>query len=170
VSEIEFSRIQRVDTLPRDGLKLEIEANAQERAALARANGLPEIARLTAELTVKKWRGGARVEGVVSARLTQVCVVSLEPFEAEIEEPIEVKFLPPDGASASAEALGDADAPDELIDGKIDLGALAAEFLTLALDPYPRKPGAAFAPPSEDAARERPFDALRGLSQREEPD
>ena len=39
------------------------------------------------------------------------------------------------------------DAPDPIVDGKIDLGALAAEFLALGLDPYPRKPGVAFAPP-----------------------
>ena len=33
------------------------------------------------------------------------------------------------------------DAPDPIVDGKIDLGALAAEFMILGLDPYPRKPG-----------------------------
>ena len=30
---------------------------------------------------------------------------------------------------------------EPLIDGKVDLGALATEFLILGLDPYPRKPG-----------------------------
>ena len=34
--------------------------------------------------------------------------------------------------------------PIRVIDGKIDLGALAAEFFALGLDPYPRKPGAIF--------------------------
>jgi hypothetical protein len=38
--------------------------------------------------------------------------------------------------------LTDEDEPDPVIDGKIDLGALAAEFFALGLDPYPRKPGA----------------------------
>jgi uncharacterized metal-binding protein YceD (DUF177 family) len=170
MTEIEFSRVQRVDPLPRNGLTLEIEANPQERAALARLNNLPEIARLTARLSIGKWRRGVRVEGELSARLTQVCIVSLEPFEVEIEEPIDVKFLPAGGGPASPEALGDAEAPDEFVDGKIDLGALVAEFLTLALDPYPRKPGAALVVPSEDSGREKPFDALRALSDREEPD
>jgi uncharacterized metal-binding protein YceD (DUF177 family) len=170
MTEIVFSRVQRVDPLPRDGLTLEIEANSQERAALAKLNSVPEIARLTARLDIGKWRRGVRVEGALSARLTQVCVVSLEPFEVEIEEPIDVKFLPAHGGPASPEAMGDTDEPDELVDGKIDLGALVAEFLTLALDPYPRKPGAAFVAPSEDFGRERPLDALRALSDRDEPD
>jgi len=36
------------------------------------------------------------------------------------------------------------DPPDPIINGQIDLGALAAEFLVLNLDLYPRKPGATF--------------------------
>ena len=38
-------------------------------------------------------------------------------------------------------SIDDEDEPDPIIDGKIDLGALAAEFFALGLDPYPRKPG-----------------------------
>ena len=34
------------------------------------------------------------------------------------------------------------DEPDLVTDGEIDLGELAAETLVLAIDPYPRKPGA----------------------------
>ena len=77
-----------MDTLPRDGLIQKVEANAQERAALAKLNNLPEIASLTARLEIRKWRRGAKVEGELAARVTQTCVVTLEPFEAEIEEPI----------------------------------------------------------------------------------
>ena len=36
------------------------------------------------------------------------------------------------------------------MNGRIDLGQLAAEFLALGLDPYPRKPGVEFAPVVED--------------------
>ncbi len=34
------------------------------------------------------------------------------------------------------------------MNGRIDFGALTAEFLALGLDPYPRKPGVAFEPVS----------------------
>ena len=164
-----FSRPLRVDPLPRDGLTQTIEANAEERAALARLNNLPEIASLKARFKISKWRRGVEVEGEVSAKVTQTCVVTLEPFPAEVEEPVEIRFLPPEDGGVGPESL-DADAPDELADGKIDLGAIAAEFFSLALDPYPRKPDAAFEAPANAADTASPFERLRALSDREEPD
>ena len=56
--------------------------------------------------------------------------------------------------------MDDEDAPDPIVDGQIDLGALAAEFMLLGLDPYPRKPGVEFAPPSEQDAQDTPFARL----------
>jgi hypothetical protein len=53
--------------------------------------------------------------------------------------------------------------PEPLQDGAIDLGAVATEFLILAVDPYPRRPGAVFdAPPAGDPAA-HPFAALAAL-------
>lgn len=174
MTDIEFSRPVRVDPLPRGGLDHEIEANGQERAALAALNNLPAIQRLAARFHIVKWGRGIRVEGELSAKLTQTCVVSLEPFEAEIDEPIEVTYLPPDAKAPASSSEGHDieadDEPDTLIDGKIDLGALTSEFLTLALDPYPRKPGVAFEPPGEAPERNSPFGRLRVQSSRDEPD
>ena len=174
MSEIEFSRPVRVETLPRDGLIGTIEATPEERAALARLNGLPDIARLTARFRIAKWKRGVRVEGEVSARVTQTCVATLEPFEVEVEEPVEARFLPRDAKKPAPEPVldesADPDEPDELVDGRIDLGALASEFLTLALDPYPRKPGADFAPPAHLDDDGSPFSGLKPTSAREEPD
>lgn len=56
--------------------------------------------------------------------------------------------------------MADGDEPDPIIDGKVDLGVLAAEFFALGLDPYPRKPGASFKPPDEQRAKDSPFSAL----------
>jgi len=173
VNEIAFSRPLRVDPLPRAGLEKEIEATAAECERLAALNGLVAIPRLTARFRISKWRRGVHVEGELAARVTQTCVVSLEPFDADIEETIDVRFLPADAHKPHPESLAlspDDDEPDELIDGKIDLGALAAEFLALSLDPYPRKPGVAFEPPGQGEEPDSPFDRLRVLSDREEPD
>jgi len=49
---------------------------------------------------------------------------------------------------------------EPLLDGKVDLGALATEFLILGLDPYPRKPDAIFQPPADGQPDEGPFAAL----------
>jgi len=58
------------------------------------------------------------------------------------------------------EALGD-DPPDPLIGGAVDLGSVVSEHLTLALDPYPRKPGAQFVEPAAEDGVVSPFAQLR---------
>ena len=55
------------------------------------------------------------------------------------------------------------------MDGRIDLGALTAESLALALDPYPKKPGVEFEPPAVDGTSEgeSPFAVLSRLRERD---
>jgi uncharacterized metal-binding protein YceD (DUF177 family) len=165
-----FSRRVRVDALPADGLTQTIEASPDERAALAALNRLPAIASLTASFTLRRsGRGGARATGQVHAEVTQVCVVSLEPFAATVDEPVDVRFAPAEATEAARRVreddaetveVGGEDPPEPIVDGRIDLGALAAEFLALGLDPYPRKPGVAFDPPEPQRGEESPFAAL----------
>ena len=165
-----FSRIVRVDTLPKEGKTVALEATEAERNALATFLKLPSIEALCASLTLKRsTRGGVRVTGAIHVELTQTCVVSLEPFSGAIDEDIDVRFAPPaPAADPELSRAGDgelemseSDAPDPLIDGRIDLGALATEFVALGLDPYPRRPGVTFEPPSDGAGSVKPFSALR---------
>jgi uncharacterized protein DUF177 involved in 23S rRNA accumulation len=162
-----FSRVVRVDALPREGETVAVEASPAEREALAAFLGLPAIGVLTATLRlVPEGRGGARVTGAVHGECTQTCVVSLEPFPATVDEAVDVRFAPRAAASPGAPretqtaSLEEEDEPDPLIDGKIDLGALAAEFFALGLDPYPRKPGVIFDSPEEPRGTVSPFAAL----------
>jgi uncharacterized metal-binding protein YceD (DUF177 family) len=168
-----FSRPVRVDALSREGQVITIEATPAEREELASFYRLPAIAALTATFRVEPWgKGGARVTGAVHGELTQICIVSVEPFPATVDEDVDVRFAPPKAAdrkpSAEQEALtlslAEEDEPDPVIDGKIDLGALAAEFFALGLDPYPRKPGAIL---DEESANSEPTDSpFAGLAQR----
>lgn len=161
-----LSRVARVDALPHEGETVTIEATPAEREALASFFKLPAIAILTATLRVEPWgRGGARVTGAVRGELTQTCVVSLEPFPATVDEAVDVRFAPEAAVDSrlpikETVLLADEDEPDPLIDGKIDLGALAQEFFALGLDPYPRKPGVAFEQGAESAPADSPFSAL----------
>jgi hypothetical protein len=50
-----------------------------------------------------------------------------------------------------------------MVDGVVDLGAIATEFLILGIDPYPRKPGAVFEPPQSGDGEASPFAALAAL-------
>src|SRR5579864_2065514 len=90
-----FSRVARVDALPREGQSVSIEAAPAEREALASFLGLPAIAVLTATLRLEpQGRGGARVTGSIHGEFTQTCVVSLEPFQATVDEAVDVRFAP----------------------------------------------------------------------------
>jgi len=130
---------------------------------------VPAIASLAADLRVAPFgRDGLSVSGEIAARLTQTCVATLEDFESSVVAPVDIRFSP-DGVDPNAEIdlselvdVEGEDPPDLLVDGRIDLGAIIAEFLVLALDPYPRKPGAVFeaAEPEADAS---PFAALKAL-------
>jgi hypothetical protein len=187
--DAEFSRPLAAAEVPEEGLDVHVAARADECLALAAADGLTALTRLEADLRVRRESaGGLRVEGELRADLRQTCVVTLEEFDVTLVEPIDVAFTPeraprivtePSRRSRRADAVEEqssgshsvdleGDAPDPMIDGRIDLGAIVAEFLALALDPYPRKPGASFtAPdPADESAQVRsPFarlgDALR---------
>ncbi len=173
-----FSHPILVAEVPEGGTDVSIAADAETLRALASADNLPNIASLDAEFHIAR-RPGERfnVSGEMRAKVTQICVVSLEPFESEIIEPIDVDFAPPeeaaelaakwDAAHETAHLEPGEDPPDPIIDGQIDLGALAAEFLALGLDPYPRKPGVTFEPPSAgESAPETPFSVLKKLKER----
>jgi hypothetical protein len=157
----------RRDDVPENGLHLDLTADAATRAAIAALAGVEAVPRLGVTLDIA-WHGkGLRVDGEVSAAVEQICVVTVEPMTTEIREPIDVVFMPAAGAALRGVAeeeteidLTAADEPEELVDGVVDVGAAATEFLLLAIDPYPRKPGAVFeAPPSDDAGGQ-PFAAL----------
>jgi uncharacterized metal-binding protein YceD (DUF177 family) len=98
----------------------------------------------------------------------QTCVVTLEPLTSEVDEEIDAMFspdAPPVPEATSGDEDGPAeDPPEPIVNGAIDLGTLATEFLMLGLDPYPRKEGVVFEPliaPADPA--DHPFAALKAL-------
>ncbi|MBZ9673345.1 YceD family protein [Mesorhizobium sp. ES1-3] len=166
-----FANVAR---LPQKGLPVVIDADAAQRAALAEAHGLLSVEAYRAELLVASWkRNGVKVSGRVEADITQACIVTLDPVQAHIDEPVEALLLPEDsklgrqGFEGGGEILLDADGPDspETFSGDIiDVGALAEQFFGLAIDPYPRKPGASLGAGDDTGSAENEFQQkLRSL-------
>ena len=159
--------------IPDTGLHRDIEADGKAREAMAEAAGLREILSASASLDVTPKSGGrVHVTGRVRARIGQTCVVTLDPIENELDEPIDLVFAPPeqipdlsDLVDVAAEAETEIpDPPEPIINGVIDLGRLATDALFLAVDPYPRRPDAVFEPPVETAdPMDHPFAALKAL-------
>jgi Large ribosomal RNA subunit accumulation protein YceD len=164
----------RRDDVPETGLHLDLVADAATRTAVAGVAGVPGLPRLTATFEVARQGGGLKVTGEVAAAVEQTCVVTLEPMTSEVREPIDLAFVPPraddradDRADLAEEDLdpGAADESEPLVDGVADLGVVATEFLLLAIDPYPRKPGVEFEPPQTEDSGGHPFAALAALKQ-----
>jgi hypothetical protein len=156
-----------IEDIPETGRHFHLVADEATRASLAEAAGLRALPCLEATFEVSRHgRNGLHVAGEVSATVGQTCVVTLDPVDSEVRETIELLFLPPRAEDAVADATVDLDAeepPERLDDGAVDLGAVAAEFLMLGIDPYPRKPGAVFRAPQTGEAPNRPFAALAAL-------
>ncbi len=176
----EFSRLVPVDRLGEAEITEQISAEPGERAALARRFGLLSLDRLSATLRLE--RAGARnlvrVAGRLAAEVTQACVVTLEPVSARLEKDFTLLYdLDAAAAQGEAEAGGarevvvepEAEEPPEPVGPHgIDLGEAVAQQLAIALDPYPRAPGATL--PEEPRAgaggaraAEGPFAALESL-------
>lgn len=145
----EFSRPLQTDRVPKAGSTEKLAADPRELQALAKRMKIPAIHSLTAEIRATPWRGGGiKLEGHLTADIEQVSVISLEAFRETVSIPVARYFLPP-GAVVENEGEDDA---DPIQGGIIDLGEVVAETLALDLDPYPRKPGEAFAEHVEDDA------------------
>lgn len=149
----EFSRPVDVSRMGRLAHRMEIKANAEERAALAERFDLVELPELAAELELKK-RGDATGAVVVEltgrwrARVVQRCVVTLEPVPAELADEVRLFFggAPEKGDPrpvAGADPLDDEGWPEPIENGAIDVGEAVAQLMGVALDPYPRAPGVA---------------------------
>jgi uncharacterized metal-binding protein YceD (DUF177 family) len=171
----EFSRVLLVDRNVPPQQDFRIEANPQERAALTKRFALVALDALSAEGTLETLDNGRRavLRVHLTAKVTQSCIVTLEPVAAEIDEEFTLEYDADADPAALDEPevpedieafLAEPDPPDPLVDGAVDVGEAVAEHLALALDPYPRAPGVAFeGSTAPDLLEESPFKALSGL-------
>lgn len=159
--------------VPDTGLHRELDADEAIRKAIAEDADLREVLSAHASLDVKPMSGGRfHVLGTVRARVGQTCVVTLDPIENDIDEPVDLIFAPPEQIPQLASLVDDdgesdaetPDPPEPIVNGVIDLGRVATDALLLAVDPYPRKADAVFdheiTPPDPE---DHPFAALKAL-------
>jgi hypothetical protein len=189
--DLEFSFPVDVTSLPPTGRHYAIKADDAARARVAVRLGLQDVAALTASFDLIPRAGGlVKVTGIVEATVTQTCVVTLAPLPASVKEEVEVAyttFAPKPAAKAASKSkagkaeedeeedllsLGEEDPPQEALDGQIDLGELAVEYMALGLEPYPKAPGASFEAASwtgkgEKSEPESPFAVLAQLKKKD---
>jgi len=182
-SVMEFALVYPVDvrSVPLEGFDLALKADEKERCRLAADHGLLTVDEFLADFHLCPWKErGVRVQGHIKAMITQKCVITAEPVEKRINRFIDVVYMPRDSRLAKFPEcentqglfldVDELDAPEIFEGNKIDIGAIAEEFLELAIDPYPRKPGASFEmfadKPEGDRGKEEirsPFSILEHL-------
>lgn len=158
-----------------------ISADKADLERLGAQWGVLAVRAFEAEIAVGRWkRDGVRLKGRVRATIEQHCVVSLDPVEQTIDEDFEAVFLPENSRLAKRIVDGNGemfldpegpDIPDTFSGDTIDVGAAAAEFAALAIDPYPRKSDLEYADRIEsDETMDKkpsPFAVLQGLKRDE---
>jgi uncharacterized metal-binding protein YceD (DUF177 family) len=169
-----LSRPVKVDQI-RDDASGSIEATRSEMEEIAELLDLRGLEGLA--MTYRLARAGAgrfHLGGELTAKVTQTCVVSLEPVESQLAVPVEAEFWPSEMIAASEDgedehgSTAPSEWPEPIIDGRIDLGPILYETLATSLDPYPKKEGVSFewsegpeTPAPE--AKTSPFAALEAL-------
>ncbi len=152
--------------------------------ALCKRLGIHSIESLKADfvLTRNPVTKIIQVKGELRADLCQYCVVTIQPVLEHIEDSFEAWLAEPNNSVSFAKAkrermspqelieqpmLDEYDDPELIVDGKIDLGELATQHLSLSLNPYPRKEGAALKgddnalEDEEEGMYNNPFAALK---------
>jgi uncharacterized metal-binding protein YceD (DUF177 family) len=174
----EFTEVIEVDEIPSKGLQMHLKADKDQRAALAQRFDILAVDSLSADCRLTMLAGGPMVQmqGTILAVVQQSCVVTQTPLTQSLRVPISLEFAPASMVDENVElTLEDADPPDVILDGKIDVGDAVAQQLALALDPYPRQEGVDLdlvldeLPAGRKALldrseKENPFAALAGLS------
>lgn len=162
----------RLDSLPATGRSLTVVATKEQRTAIAARLGILSLEALGAELLARPFKGGIEVTGTLIADVTQECVVTFEPVPEHIEEKLFRLFLhgapektePLPGAEIYVDLDGE-DLPDHFEGPEAEFSEWLIETLSLALDPFPRKPGAEIDAVYHDEAENdgSPFDALKAM-------
>ena len=163
----EWSRPERLDAIGEGERTVEIEADADERAGVARRFDLVAVEALSATIAIGREAAGIRARGRVRAEVVQACSITSDPIPTAIDEPIDLLFVEPGTGEEEVELAADALDTVEIEGAAIDLGEAAAETMALALDPFPRSPAAAAALKAagvlseEEARPANPFAALK---------
>lgn len=134
----EFSVIVRLDSIGEESREFEISASQDEKVDLSTRFGLVSIDEFDARLVLTWLKPGKvlSVRGQISARVTQSCVVSLDPVPADIDEEIDIIYSQNPGETSDIVDPNEA----ETLEGEaIDIGEIVSDELSLSLNPYPRR-------------------------------
>ncbi len=144
----EFSYIVNIDNIANKGLRIKIKASSSDLKGLARRFNLLSLENFHINFHVKPVSGGNKISvtGDMTADVIQACIVNLSPVSSKINEELQLNFTTIDGNIANNKtnsniSLNDDDC-DMIENNMLDLAEVAAQQLSLIIDPYPRSDNA----------------------------
>ncbi|PCI48988.1 MAG: hypothetical protein COB49_05280 [Alphaproteobacteria bacterium] len=146
-SKPEFSRPVDVTGLGTKGRYFKFQATDEERHALARRYSILGLDDLDVKCRIAAARKGAfKLEATFNAGIVQACGISLDPVTDKITRKFSLSLLQPERQRRKETSQIDF-SPDEedsefLVSNIIDVGEIIAQYLSLEINPYPRKKGA----------------------------
>ena len=160
-ADIEFSRPFDLQDL--EGARTQtitIEPTADEAARIASRIGVNTVQSMKAHINLSRAEHSKiiKVDGRIKAHVVQSCVVTLDPVEDTIDETFEAYFQEKNPKTAAKTVsfvqekhkrkkdiedpetpfLDEKDDPEVVENGTIDLGEVTVQFLSLAINPFPR--------------------------------
>ena len=170
-----FSSFYDLANLPKEGTELTMSPRADERSRIAAWLNVESVEDLKASVKLTRSASGRFVyRAHFEADVVQASVVSLEPVPSHLSLDFERSYEVAPSALRSGRKRNippvvaldqeDEDAPESVDSPLIDIAVPILEELSLALDPYPRREGEAFAPPEPaESAPNNPFAILKSL-------
>jgi uncharacterized metal-binding protein YceD (DUF177 family) len=165
----EFSRIVHLDKVGQNPLFYDISATEKECHDLSERFNIISIRNFHASFKIEKAdeTGCYHVDGYLNADVTQACVVSLKDVPDHVEMEIHIILRPETHHSFTHEE--DIDLTEErdvdfFSNDAIDLGEIAAQYLSLGLNPYPRSETVINSVEEKESTQKKnPFDILKKL-------
>lgn len=180
--ETEFTKKIPVDKVSDAQLTYKLTASAEACKKIAQRLGILDIDKFEAEVSIYKKPDlkAIFVEGKVKGSVKQACILTGAPVAEEIEDSFESYFVANEEKLEKLEEIDPAFLYEDveiLQADHIDLAELATQYLSLFLDPYPKRAGADVTSvkkagvtikTEEDFAeemrqRKNPFNVLKGL-------
>ena len=141
MTDIEFTRSVRLERIGRKPLEQSAAATPGECRAVAARLHLVGVRNLSTRVQLHPETNCIiAVTGAVEAGITQVCVVTGDPFDSQVAAQVRARFTTSPALVEDFD-IDRIDAEDEWDDfelveaGAIDIGELAVQYLSLSLDP-----------------------------------
>ena len=141
-------------------------ATEDECVALTKRFGVISLDSFTGKVQIAYIKGDKNyaVSGNFTANVTQECRTTFKPIEQAIDEQFkELLVTDKENLPSLEEARGSTKTIEFLDSDVIDYGEIATQWLSLALDPYPRAEGEVFEHIEHDPAETNPFSALNSI-------